>query len=221
MMVQIKQHTGHVLFEYEQTGEVTLRDALEKGVQSETDLFGADLFGANLSRANLSRANLFGANLSEADLSRANLSGADLFGANLSRADLSGAHLSRANLFGANLSGADLSGANLSGANLSKANLSRADLSGAHLSGACLQEGIELIGDRPIFAVGPIGSRSDFMQAWLTDKGVLIQTGCFLGTHDEFIKKLAKTHSDNIHAKEYLAALILIDKHAELWTQRS
>ena len=191
MMVQIKQHTGHVLFECEQTGEVTLRDALEKGVQSETDLFGADLFGANL------------------------------FGADLCRANLSGAHLFGAHLFGANLFGANLSGANLFGANLSKTNLSRADLSGAHLSGACLQEGIELIGDRPIFAVGPIGSRSDFMQAWLTDKGVLIQTGCFLGTHDEFIKKLAKTHSDNIHAKEYLAALILIDKHAELWTQRS
>ena len=216
MTIQIKQYTGHVLFEYEQTGEVTLRDALEKGVQSKADLSGADLsgadlFGANLSGAYLSGAYLSGANLSGANLSRADLSGADLFGANLFGADL----------FGADLFGANLFGANLFGANLSRANLSRTDLSRADLSGACLQEGIELIGDRPIFAVGPIGSRSDFMQAWLTDKGVLIQTGCFLGTHDEFIKKLAKTHSDNIHAKEYLAALVLIDKHAELWTQRS
>jgi hypothetical protein len=29
---------------------------------------------------------------------------------------------------------------------------------------------------------------------------------------------LAKTHGDNVHSREYTAALALIDTHVELWT---
>ena len=156
--------------------------------------------------------------------SRANLSGADLSRANLSRADLSGAYLSGADLSGADLSGADLSGADLSRANLSRADLSGADLSGADLSGANLSgaylSGAKLIGDRPFIQLGPIGSRSDYLKAFLTDQGIKIQTGCFFGTLDEFKAAVEKTHDSNNHAAEYRCAITLIEKHAELWTPK-
>jgi hypothetical protein len=200
--VQIKhRYTDAVLFECDapeglESG-LHVRHALEKATKS---------------RAYLSRAYLSGANLSGADLSGAYLSGAYLSGADLSGADLSGAYLSGANLSGADLSGADLSGAYLSGADLSGAYLSGADLSGAYLSGA------KLIGERPVFQIGPIGSRCDYFVAYITNQGIKLLAGCFFGTVQEFREKLAEEHGDNKHAKEYNAALEMIDVHAEIWT---
>jgi len=198
--------TDAVLYSHETTGErqargLAMRDALEAAVKSSANLSKANLSGATLSEANLSRATLFGA-----DLSRANLSGANLFGADLSKADLSRANLSRA----------ELSGADLSGATLSEANLSRATLSGADLSKAKVRN-LTLTGPRPFLAIGPIGSKSRTVFAWLTESGLRIQAGCFFGNRDEFTAQLSKTHGDNEHAQEYTAALVLIDAHAKLW----
>ena len=144
---------------------------------------------------------------------------ADLIGAYLSGADLRGANLSGANLSGADLRGADLIGADLIGANLSGADLIGAELIGAYLSGANLSGGEKLIGDRPAFVIGPIGSRCDYLTAYLTDKGARLRAGCFFGDVDTFRAKLEAEHSDNDHAAEYRAALVLIEKHAEIWTQ--
>jgi hypothetical protein len=161
---------------------------------------------AALERATTAKANLRGANLSYADLSYANLLDANLRGANLSYADLRGANLSDANL-----SYADLRGANLSGANLSYA-----DLRGANLS-----DDKKLIGNRPFFTIGPIGSRSDYIQAFITDGGLMIRAGCFFDTRDQFELALNAKHGDNEHGQEYRAALVLIDKHAELWEPKA
>ena len=139
--------------------------------------------------------------------------GANLRGANLSDADLRGADLSGADLSDANLSGADLSDANLRGANLRGANLR-----GANLSGADLSDDLKLVGDRPYFQLGPIGSELRTFEAFITDHGLRLRAGCFFGTRDEFVAKLNKTHGNNIHAREYTAALSLIDAHCELWT---
>jgi uncharacterized protein YjbI with pentapeptide repeats len=136
----------------------------------------------------------------------ANLAWADLTGANLAGADLDGANLARANLTGADLTGAKLTRANLDGANLDGANLAQANLAGA-----------ELIGGRPIFMIGPIGSRCAYFTSYNTDKGIMLRAGCFFGTIDEFMEKLSKEHQDNNHAKEYLAALELIKCHASIW----
>ena len=165
-----------------------LRAALEIGVKRD-----ADLRGANLSDADLRGANLRGANLSDADLRGAYLRGADL-------------------------SDADLSDANLSGADLSDANLRGANLRGANLSGADLSDDLKLVGDRPYFQLGPIGSELRTFEAFITDHGLRLRAGCFFGTRDEFVAKLNKTHGNNIHAREYTAALSLIDAHCELWT---
>jgi hypothetical protein len=49
---------------------------------------------------------------------------------------------------------------------------------------------------------------------------VLLNAGCFWGTVDEFRAKLANTHGDNDHAKEYNAALLMIEAHAAIWTPK-
>ena len=121
-----------------------------------------------------------------------------------SRADLSRADLSRANLSGANLSGADMSGA---------------DMYRARLSGASLVNGEKLVGARPIFQIGPIGSRCAYFTAYITDKGLRFDAGCQRQiTREVFEQRLGDEHGDNEHAKEYRAALALIDAHAEIWT---
>ena len=131
-------------------------------------------------------------------------------------ANLDGAYLDGANLDGANLDGANLGGANLGGANLRGANLGGANLRGAYLGGAYLG-GAKLIGDRPIIQIFPIGLRSDFLTAFITDRGLLLHTGCFFGTVDKFKTALKNTHGDNAHAQEYLAALSLIETHCKLF----
>ncbi|HQV49075.1 MAG TPA: pentapeptide repeat-containing protein [Dokdonella sp.] len=153
-------------------------------------------------------------------------SGADLRGADLRGADLSDAYLSRADLRGADLSdaylsGADLRGADLSGADLSGANLSGADLSGANLSGANLKNKEKLVGKRPIFQIGPIGSRCAYFVAYVTDKGLRFDAGCqHQITREVFEERLTELHGENDHAKEYRAALALIHAHAEIWAPK-
>jgi len=218
-----------VLFECEVTQEqqdsgAAMRHALEKAAAARADLRGANLYGANLYGANL-----YGANLRSADLRGADLGGADLYGAYLCSADLYGAYLCSADLYGAdlrsaNLRSADLGGADLGGADLYGAYLCSADLYGADLRSANLRSadlgGKKLAGDRPFIQIGPIGSRSDYLLAFITDKGVMIRAGCFFDTRDQFEAQLAATHGANEHGQEYMAALALIDIHAELWASK-
>ena len=149
--------------------------------------------------------------------SNINLIGANLIGANMRGADLRGADLRGADLRGANLRGANLYDANLRGADLIGADLRGADLRGANLRGADLYGEIKTIGKRPCFSIGPIGSRHDTLFAWITDKGLMLQAGCFFGSKDEFLAAISQEHGDNKHADEYKAALLLAEKHAELW----
>ena len=211
MNIQIKSRfSAEPLFEHDCENN-SIRLTLELAIKS-----GANLIGANLSDANLIGAKLSGANLSDANLIGAKLSGAYLSGANLSDANLIGANLSDANLSRANLSRAKLSGANLSGAYLSGANLSRAKLSGAYLKNK-----EKLVGKRPILQVGPIGSRCAYFVAYVTDKGLRFDAGCQQQiTREVFEGRLTELHGENEHAKEYRAALALIDAHAEIWAPK-
>jgi len=193
--------SGAILFETELPDDtrsgLATRAALEKAVNAGANLTGANLAGADLTGANLTWADLTGANLAWADLARANLARA-----NLARADLTWA----------NLAGADLAGADLTGANLTRANLAGADLAGAKLGDKTLT------GSRPVLMIGPIGSRSDYLTSYTTDSGIVLKAGCFTGTVDEFRAKLTQTHGENEHAREYAAALVMIEAHAAIWT---
>ena len=141
--------------------------------------------------------------------------------ANLARAYLEGANLVGAYLEGANLEGANLEGAYLVGANLARAYLEGANLVGAYLEGAKIKDDCTLKGERPIIQVGPIGSRCAYFAAYITDNGLRFDAGCQRQiTREVFEERLAGEHGDNIHAKEYRAALALIDVHAELWGEK-
>ena len=129
-----------------------------------------------------------------------------------------GANLSGANLSGANLKGANLKGANLKGADLNCAYLKGANLFGANLDGAYLKNKEKLVGSRPIFQVGPIGSRGAYFVAYITDKGLRFDAGCqHQITREEFERQLDDAPGGNEHTREYRAALALIEIHAEIW----
>ena len=49
----------------------------------------------------------------------------------------------------------------------------------------------------------------------------MIRAGCFFDTRNQFELRVAETHGMNKHGTEYLAALALIDAHAELWAPKS
>ena len=165
----------------------------------------------NTMRITVEAAVKAGANMDGAYLARANLAGANLDGANLARAYLAGANMDGANLARANMARANLDGANLAGANLD----------GAYLAGAKIKDDCTLKGDRPIIQIGPIGSRCAYFAAYITDKGLRFDAGCQRQIAREvFEERLADEHGDNIHAKEYRAALALIDVHAELWGEK-
>ena len=137
-------------------------------------------------------------------------------------ANLGGANLKGADLNCANLSGAYLSGVNLSGANLSGAYLKGANLDGAYLDGASLKNKEKLVGSRPIFQVGPIGSRGAYFVAYITDKGLRFDAGCqHQITREEFERQLDDAPGGNEHTREYRAALALIEIHAEIWGSAS
>ena len=203
------RHTDAVLFEYQPTAEqqangIAMRAALEAAAAS-----GANLDGANLDGAYLRGANLLGAYLD----------GACLDGACLDGACLDGAYLGGASLRGASLRGANMGVAYMGGAYLDGACLDGACLDGAYLDGANLDDK-KLIGKRPILMIGPIGSRSDYFTAYMTDAGVYLRTGCFFGSVEDFAEKCIKTHGDNEHAQEYAAALELVACHARLWAAK-
>ena len=101
-------------------------------------------------------------------------------------------------------------------ASLVGARLDGARLDGASLVGALIF-GKKLIGPRPIFQIGPIGSRSDYFISYTTDAGIMLKAGCFTGTIGEFEAELTEEHGDNNHAQEYRAALELIKTHATIW----
>ena len=86
-----------------------------------------------------------------------------------------------------------------------------ADLYGAYLDGA------DLVGDRPFLQIGPIGSRQDQLRAWIRETGTYVQTGCFKGSLDDFCAAVQKSHGADDRGLEYLAAIDLIQVHAEIW----
>ena len=61
-------------------------------------------------------------------------------------------------------------------------------------------------------AIGPIGSRDDTVTFTREQNGgIYVAVGCFLGTLDEFRKKVEETHGDNAHAEAYLLAAKLAE----------
>ncbi len=235
-MIEIKhRHTGAVLYT---SGGESLRDAVMQAARDRAYLGFADLRGSDLRGSDLRDADLSCSDVRDADLSGSDLRGSDLSFADLRDVDLSGAYLSGSDLSFADLSGSDLSGSDLRGSDLRDADLSCsdvrdadlrdadlngsdltfADLRGSDLRGAYLR-GNRLVGERPLLVIGPIGSRDDYLSAWLADAGVMVTAGCFHGTLDEFRAAVEATHGNNEHGREYAAAIAMIEAHAAVWAE--
>jgi hypothetical protein len=132
--------------------------------------------------------------------------------------DLRCADLRSADLRSANLHGAYLSGVNLRSAYLHGADLRSADLSGANLSGADLGEVFGKVkNSKSVLQIGPIGSRYDYLLSFVTDKGIVIKTGCFTGFIDDFAKACIDTHGDSDYGKEYALAIEFIKSRSAIW----
>ena len=187
--------TGAIQFECEITAEIAgqsyglqLGFAVKKAFEAHANLAGAYLADANLAGAYLAGANLAGANLAHANLAHANLAHAYLADANLADANLADANLLHANLAGANL----------------------ADANGKKLT---------LVGQRPVLQMGPLGSRCAQLSAYLTVEGVYVRTGCFFGSLERFREAVRDAHGAmGLHAEEYAAAIVMIERYARLWT---
>jgi len=101
---------------------------------------------------------------------------------------------------------------------LEKATAAKVNLSGSNLSYSSLGEKFgQIIVGRAFFQCGPIGSRSDYLQSFITDKGVVIKAGCFTGFLDEFVAACETSHGNNNHGKEYAMAVVMIEAHVAIW----
>jgi hypothetical protein len=61
------------------------------------------------------------------------------------------------------------------------------------------------------FIVGTIGSRDDYLMAFITQNGVVIRAGCYLGALEEFAAEVEKTYpAESLHGKQYRLAVQLV-----------
>ena len=95
-----------------------------------------------------------------------------------------------------------------SGCKLQSADLQSADLRYANLRSADLQSANLLI-------IGPIGTRMTCLYVTFGDD-ICCTTGCFRGTLAEFANAVKETHPDDIHGKQYKAAIAFIKATAKL-----
>ena len=209
----LNRFSGELIFKAEVEGATeTIRLRLAVGLACKA---GASLAGANLAGANLAGANLAGANLARANLAGANLAEPTWLEPTwLEQAFTEQAWTEQAFSEQPGRSKLGWSQPGWSQPGWSQPGRSQPGRSKPFRKPIA---NLKLIGKRPIFSIGPIGSRSDYLSAFLTDRGIYLRTGCFTGTVDEFHVSLARTHDGNVHAVEYAAALRLIYRHAELW----
>lgn len=81
----------------------------------------------------------------------------------------------------------------------------KANLCGANLCGATYDDNESLL---KYFTVGPIGSRNDYLQVFITDKQTILKTGCFSGNIGEFTVRTNR--------EDYLAVLPFIKQMVKI-----
>jgi len=63
------------------------------------------------------------------------------------------------------------------------------------------------------FTVGPIGSRGDYLQVFITDKQTIIRTGCFCGSIEDLSSRTGR--SDYKAVLPFIKKMIKITKTQE------
>ena len=65
----------------------------------------------------------------------------------------------------------------------------------------------QVYGQKHFLCIGPIGSRFGFTTFFRTKSlEIFVSCGCFLGSLEDFLKQVSKTHGNNLYAKQYIAA---------------
>ena len=81
----------------------------------------------------------------------------------------------------------------------------------------CIDGNAWVYGDADILWISKIGSRLGTTTVYRNkDKGLTISCGCFLGTLEEFNKKVEQTHGDTKYGREYKALIELIKIHFDI-----
>lgn len=150
----------------------------------------------------------------------ANLSYADMRGKDLTGAYMRGARMKCADLRYARMCGANIVNANMAGANMDKTYLNGVSYGlNTNFEGVTIRADCKLVGERPIFQIGPIGSYCDYLVVYNTDKGLRFDAGD-LGqvTREAFEARLSlpHRHRDSMYTEEYKAALAFIDARIKI-----
>lgn len=103
----------------------------------------------------------------------------------------------------------DLNGSLFIGSDLAGADFKNAIISGVDFT-SC-----NIVRARNIFSVSPIGSRGDTLFAVKHDTCIMLKTGCFWGTVNQFMRALKETHAGTKYENEYTIAVKLIKVHMQ------
>lgn len=133
----------------------------------------------------------------ETDFGNAYVNDFDLSETDLSGASFADADLILVNFTGANLSNCAFANTNLRGCKFHGAILDNADMSGCNIRGAA-----------GILAIGPVGSRGDMLYAVIHPDCLMVKTGCFWGTLDEFKAEVDEKYEGDPSHEQYNRAVI-------------
>jgi carbonic anhydrase/acetyltransferase-like protein (isoleucine patch superfamily) len=81
-------------------------------------------------------------------------------------------------------------------------------------SDARIGHGASIMDGDKYLSINPIGSRNSLLTVVKKPTGIMVYSGCFSGTCEEFLAKVTTTHGNNQHAKAYRAAMMMC---ALLW----
>ena len=169
-----------------------------------------DLRRLDFSQLSLREARFVACHLDDALFCGANLSGAEfnacsMVGVNFRKVVASDLRLISADATHSNWANAYLKGARISSTVVTTLRLDRADCLG---DAATYRS--KLVGNHGVRCFGPIGSRDDHLTAIFTERGIVLETGCFSGGIQEFEASLQETHKDTEFLSEYRHVLRLI-----------
>ncbi len=217
MLFEVKNNEGKVLYATDkynsQRGAAQAMLAQVRGTGGHLDgavFHSTDLRGLDFSRLSLREARFVACHLDDALFCGATLSGAEfnacsMAGVNFRKVIAPDLRLISANATHSNWANAYLKGARISSTSVTTLRLDRAGWL-ANVVTVCGK----LVGNHGVRCFGQIGSRNDHLTAIFTERGIVLETGCFSGGIQEFEASLQETHKDTEFLSEYRHALRLI-----------
>lgn len=204
--MQIKsRYNDHLIFDFNGSSKETIEEAVKQNI---------DLSGANLRNLELKFSNFKGGKFNNADFSGSDCKGTDWTEVSAVRTDFGSSCQSDTKWVRANASHASFWCSNFRYSNLEDAILTGIDIRACKLAHASLGEkwGAILMTHNPYMEVYPIGLYQESLQAFKTDKGLVIILGKFKGFVKEFEEMLEVVKSHGTNIEDYLSVLELVKR---------